>query len=372
MHSKQKLLLRITCFFWIVTKVAGYQAWLANGRLYPVVPPFKFLDVVPAIVHSILFWTSLSGLALLIIFPLKRFLLISTLVVIVLSCTLDVLRWQPWEYQYLFFLLIFIINHNNPKALYSAIVFVLASVYIYSGLHKINGGFLHTVWDSMMLHRFMGLSRVTITHLKLHHIGLALPVIEAAAGLALLFTKKKFIPAVTLMGMHIFIIILLSGIGLNYNSIVLPWNFAMLLILYFFYYKEPYQFSLASIPMGKNAIVFLAWGILPALSFTGRWDNMLSSSLYSGNGWQMDICIKNPEDAKPLKEYFAKNDRKHICNGEARLPINKWSTNETGVQPYHEYWYYKRFKTEFEKKYPNIDATFIVYRYPYKEREILE
>jgi len=372
MHNKQELLLRITSFFWIITKINAYNAWVAEGRLYPVVPVFDFMDALPAIVHSILFGLSLAGLASLLIFPLKRILLISTLIVILCSCALDVLRWQPWEYQFIFFLLIFIFNPKNPRAVYSTIVFVLASIYIYSGLHKLNGGFLRSVWESMMLQQFFGLSKATIAHYKLHYTGLAIPLIETAAGLGLLFVKRKAVPALVLIAMHIFIIIMLSGVGINYNSIVLPWNFAMLLSLYFFYYKEHYQFSFPDVIKGRNTVVFLMWGILPALSFAGYWDTTLSSSLYSGVSKRMDICIKNPDAAKPLKKYFSATDKNNNCNGEARLPLNNWSIKETHVLPHHEAWYFERFKTRFEKMYPGTGATFVIYAYPFKEKTVLK
>jgi hypothetical protein len=365
MHNRQKLLLRITCFFWLITKITGYKTWIAEGRLYPVVPPFEFLEAVPAVFHTLLFALSLLGLTLLCIFPQKRIILISTLVIILGSCVLDVLRWQPWEYQFIFFLTVFIINQDNPKALYSTIIFILASVYIYSGLQKLNGGFLHSVWESMILHKFFGMPGATIRYLKLHYIGLAIPIIETAAGLALLFLRRKIVPAVILISMHVFIIILLSGVGISYNSIVLPWNFAMVFFLYFFYLKEPYQFAFRDVINKPNAVVFLMWGIMPALSFIGYWDKMLSSSLYSGNAKRLDICIKNTESAKQLHPYFSDNDKRNNCNGAAKISLNHWASAETGVLPYPEEWYYKKLKAKYEKLYPGTEPRFVMFTYPY-------
>jgi hypothetical protein len=372
MHNRQKLLLRITCFLWLITKIASYKMWIAEGRLYPVVPPFEFLEAVPNVFHTLLFGLSLLGLTLLFIFPQKRIILISTLLVILCSCSLDVLRWQPWEYQFIFFLIIFIINRDNPKALYSAIVFVLASVYIYSGLHKLNGGFLHSVWESMILHKFFGMPGGAIRHLKLHYIGLALPLIEIATGLGLLFLKRKLVPAVILIGMHGFIIILLSGVGINYNSIVLPWNFAMVFFLYFFYLKEPYQFAFRDMINKPNAIILLMWGIMPALSFIGYWDKMLSSSLYSGNAKHLDICIKSTKDAKQLRPYFSDSDKRNNCNGAAKISLSHWASAETGILPYPEEWYFKKLKAKYEKMYAGTGATFIIYAYPYADNVKLE
>jgi hypothetical protein len=224
----------------------------------------------------------------------------------------------------------------------------------------------------MILHRFFGISGAAIRHLKLHYIGLALPAIEIAAGLGLLFLRRKLVPAVILMGMHGFIIILLSGVGINYNSIVLPWNFAMVLFLYFFYMKEPYKFAFPDVINRTNAIVFLMWGIMPALSFIGYWDKMLSSSLYSGNAKRLDICIENTDGAKQLSPYFSNSDKRNNCTGARKLSLSHWSNTEMGVMPYPEEWYFKKLKAKYEKMYPGTQASFIMYAYPYSNKVELE
>jgi len=309
---------------------------------------------------------------LLLIFPQEKLLQISTLVIIVGSCSLDVLRWQPWEYQFLFFLLIFIINRNNAKTLYSAIIFVMASTYIYSGLHKINGGFLHSVWDFMILQEFLGVSAAKIMQFKLHYLGLAIPVIEALGGLGMLFVKRKLLPVSVLIAMHIFIIALLLSRGVAYVSVIPQWNTAMILFLLLFYYRESYQFTFSSIYAKKNKLVFLFWGVLPALSFVGLWDNYLSSSVYTGNMKHMDVCISNIAPVAQMQPYFVKKDRRNLCDGNARLKLYEWAIKETRVLPYPEDWYFKRFKAKYERMYPGTNATFIVYKYPFKDRKILK
>ena len=350
--------------------VMGYKLWIKEGRLYPVVPLFDFLGIVPPLLHTVLFALILIGLLLLMIFPQKRFLLIGTLIIILCSCVLDILRWQPWEYQFIFFLLIFIFNHKKPQSLYSAIVFVLASLYIYSGLHKVNGGFLHMVWDTLILNRFLGLPGALIK--KLHYAGLIVPLIEVVAGLSLLFVKKKLVPVIVLTVMHVFIIILLCKVDINYNSIVLPWNFAILMMLWFYYYQEPYQFLFTDIIKQKNIVVLSLWGIAPVLSFIGYWDVYLSSSLYSGDTKYMDICIENTAVVTPLRVYFSNDDRRNICTGQVRLPLYRWARDETGILPYPEDWYYKKFAKEFKKMYPDTDATLTIYSYPFKERRQID
>lgn len=366
MKDTQSLLVRITCLFWITTKLFSYRAWFADGRLYPVVPPFEFLDTLPPIAHSASFFLSLAGLGLLIIFPRKVWLMAASFVIILFSCLLDVMRWQPWEYQCLFFLLLFIINRNKPAALFSAIIFVMGSIYIYSGIHKFNGGFLCSVWENLILRRLMGLSWATIKEWHLHYAGLILPVVETMAGILLLMLKNKKIPLVILMIMHLLLLFMLSGSGMDKNRIVLPWNIFMLLILYFYYYKGNQQFSMPVILRWPNLIILLFWGILPAFNFVGLWEKKFSSSLYSGKARYLDICIRNPQAVPQLREHFQKWDPRALCDGQARISLYYWSAKEMRLLPYPEDWYFKKFKKKWEKLYPDAGAEFKVYQYPYK------
>src|SRR6266404_7860670 len=107
--SKKIIATRLLCFFWLIAKAISCKVWLAD-RLFPIVPPFKFL-FVPSFVHLVLLIFSLSALLVLFIFPSKRFLQISVLIIEVLACLLDQNRWQPWEYQYIFIIIALVINY---------------------------------------------------------------------------------------------------------------------------------------------------------------------------------------------------------------------------------------------------------------------
>ncbi len=373
MKDSQSFLIRITCMFWIITKLFSYRAWFAEGRLYPVVPPFEFLDSLPPIAHSISFFLSLLGLTLLIIFPRKTVLMVGLLIVILFSCLLDVMRWQPWEYQCLFFLIIFIINRKSPAASYSAIVFVMGCIYIYSGIHKWNAGYLFTVWENLILRKLLGFSLATIRDRNLHYPGLILPLIETAAGVLLLTLKNKKIPLSILITMHVLLLFMLGGAGIAKNRIVLPWNVFMMLVLFYYYYRESQRFELPLMLRGPNLAIVLFWGILPSLHLVGYWDKKLSASMYSGTMKYMDVCIKNPEAVPQFKTYFTEQDPYHTCtDGKARLPPYTVSSREMHLLPYPEYWYFKKFKKKWEKMYPDANAEFTVYQYPYKEKVVLE
>jgi len=93
-------------------------------------------------------------LIMLLFLTKNRSLLISVLAIEIFLCLLDQNRVLPWEYLYIFIIVVFIVNANTPGYIMPAIILILASTYFYSGLCKLNEGFLHIVWGNMILHAF--------------------------------------------------------------------------------------------------------------------------------------------------------------------------------------------------------------------------
>lgn len=142
-------LLRFTCFFWILGKVFTYESWL-GGRDLPTVSFIEALDNLPLQVHLSLYILSLALLTVILIRPI-RWLIVAFMFIEVFSVLLDALRLQAWEYMYLFFFGYFALYFNKPVYFRKVVVYILASTYFFSGLHKFNGAFLHFIWDSFFL-----------------------------------------------------------------------------------------------------------------------------------------------------------------------------------------------------------------------------
>lgn len=363
-ESKANLIIRITCAFWIFTKLFSYKVWHTD-RLFPVIPPFEFLDNIPNSVHLALFFIALGGIALLGIFPKSKVILVATIAIELFSCLLDQSRWQPWEYQYLLTFLFFIFYHKNQKQFLNYFSFLIIATYFFSGLHKLNGGFLYTVWEKMILIRFCGFEANQIQNIVVHYAGLALPIFEILAALGLLFSKNKRTFALLLVGMHVFILIFLSPLGINYNSIVWPWNVVMILYLIILYYNHATIISLRNLLTGFNKISFTVIAIFPLLSFFGLYDNYLSFNLYSGKLSSFRICIDEEKMGNNLKPYISKNQ--FYCGSKASVSVDDWAMKEMNVALYPEERIYLEIQKKWNEKYPNSDAEYVIYHYPYKK-----
>lgn len=348
------LILRVTCFFWLIAKFISWKLWLAN-RLFPLVPPVEILHV-PAIIHLVLFVCSLTILSFILIFPHKKYLLLLLLLTEIFSCAFDQNRWQPWEYQYLF--IVFVTYLHKTERLIASVACILVATYLYSGINKLNSNFLLNVWSNLILKHYLQLSDSYMHNRALYFAGYILPAIEMFGAVALFFVQTRKFAAFVLIAMHLFNLIVLGPFGLQYNKVVWPWNIAMIFFLCLIFINQKAHSKI--VWKNTNVPVAFCWLILPALSFVGRWDNYLSCNLYSGNLPQMIICLKGNVDSVTVKKYFNKQNSTHICDGGYTLNIQKWAMAEMNVPAYPEERIYQLIKQDWQRKYPSSNALFFI------------
>ena len=355
------ILLRITCLFWLIAKLIGWKMY-TTYRLFPTAPIFGWLDNVPSSVHTVLFLLSVLLIIILFIKPVNKYFLIGLLAADLLLCLPDQNRWQPWEYQYLFIIFIFIANVNRQKIIPVAVSFLLAFTYIYSGLGKLNMGFLETTWTTTILKHFFRAPASIANNHWLYFAGYGVGSIELIAGIGLLFSKTKKTSAVVLILMHVFVLLLLGPLGLRFNKVIWPWNLAMILYLYvIFVKKNDIAITFRPLIAGWNLLVILCWGILPSLNFIGYWDNYLSLSMYSGKIPKMIVCVSDTGNCKPLSGFFYKSNATKICSGEMKINIQNWAMTETNVPVYPEFRVYKTIREKLKKQYPLAGFSFYYY-----------
>ncbi|HEX8460222.1 MAG TPA: hypothetical protein VF623_02285 [Segetibacter sp.] len=293
----KRFLLQATCIFWLVEKLITWKLWTSN-RLYPVTPVFEIFGNIPSVFYFLLLITSFVCLISLFLSPQSRVFLFVLLFAEILTCLGDYNRLQPWEYQYIFTVLIFTVYNKNKETLIAAIAFIIACTYFYSGINKFSTAFLYRIWNNMILIRFFKINKVFAANDLVHYSGFLLPAIEVLCSIALLFNRTKRISAIVLITMHLFNLLLLGPLGLKYNPSVWPWNVAMI----FFLNSIFLSISITFRPLIKfqNSPLFLLWGLLPALNTIGKWDDYLSSNLYTGKTMDMMVCFKSNNNVYPL------------------------------------------------------------------------
>ena len=365
------LLLKITCIAWLIAKLYSYKAWITD-RNFPIIPTFDFF-VVPSEIHTLLFALSLIGIATLLLFPNKKVLIVALIFVEIFSCLLDQMRWQPWEYQYLITLILFVLSKGNKKQFVVLLTFILGCTYIFSGLHKFSGGFLYNVWDKMVLDRFMKLSIERIQNPFLHYSGLVLALLELFIGFGMLFFKNKKVNYVLAIAMHLLIIIVFGPWGISHNLIIIPWNLGMIaLLVVLFLEDKPIYFTASFFQNKLNVALFFVIGVLPFLSFVNKWDHYFSFNLYSGTTKTLVICVDSNINVTELDPYVFKRKYNKYCYKSYSINTMSWALKELKVPVPPQERIFKKLKRNFNTAFPNLENKSVYYWYPYKKDNIKE
>jgi len=360
-NQQIKYLIKIVALFWFFTKLWSYKTWIAE-RAYPIIPPFDFLKNVSNSFHVILFGLSLLNLLLVIFLKRDKWVLISLFFLELVSCSLDTVRWQPWEFMYICMLLIVVFNFSRPKNIILLFHLFLVAMYLFSGLHKLNRSFLSSFWMDTILQNFFGLSLNFILEFKLFFVGLLIPVIEILLAISLLILKSKRKISFILIAMHICILIIIGPFGLSYNSVVWFWNLGLIFVL-FILYSSP-VICLDNKVLVNNSYWFVLWFLMPILSFFGCWYQYFSFNLYSGKGYQMYICVNN--DVDELKPYleFGK-----LYRDKPYLILQSWAMSEIKSAPIPELEIYKKMSDEVKKRYGDKNVRVFLYNTQTKKIE---
>jgi len=353
------LLLKVTAFFWAIMKLWTYKKWIAD-RLYPVIPTFDFLENIPGFVHSVLFCLSLVFLSLIFLKQKKRLIILLFLSSEVLSCLLDVVRWQPWEYMYLCIFGVILINYRKPKSIIILIHLFLVSMYLFSGLHKMNRVFLNDVWVNTILIDLLGISFDTVLKYKLFFIGLIIPFFEVLFAGLLLFSKNKKKISFYLIAIHLAVLIILGPFGLNFNSVIWFWNLALIFVLIILYNKA-FEITEAKNILSHNFYWLILWFVMPVFSFFGRWYQYLSFNLYSGKGEQMYIYFLRKDLVNP--EFGSIT----LYNHKPSVNLHNWAMKELNSAPIPEMEVYLKIGEEIKKRYGKDRVKIILYNSGNKE-----
>jgi len=292
--------------------IASAPVW-TNTRTFPLLPIVAGFPVLPPPGDLCLYALMLGTLVGALWF--YRTAVIVFLVASFFAYCGDQNRGQPWLYMYWVMMLLSLFPAPTAAA---ACRGAIAILYIWGGIQKINMRFFAVTPEWFVV-------PAADWHLPTAAIGLlklgvqAAPFLEITIGLLLWFPRlRQFAFAATLL-VHLTALLFLGPLGHNYNWVVWPWNLAMIALVFGLFArgklfatpapaeiaapkskpddraKTPVKlfpasdrFSLrptfAELRRSRLALVIVAlYGLLPILSYSGRWDSYFSFALYSEN-----------------------------------------------------------------------------------------
>lgn len=328
----------------------SHKLWLSE-RFFPTIPFFKFIPKFP----NPWDWFILLGLFTLLILGLiyrNRKVFIGIISITAILLLQDQMRWQPWAYIYLLLLLPFLWKEDQQKVFINYFQIILIGVYIWSGIHKLSPNFIEITFMNILKVFWENLDPETFQSISF--LGYSISIIEIITGIFLILPKLRKIGVYLACMTHITILIYLSPLGINSNSIVYPWNIAMIIIVFltffgtnnklFFWKIEKPAFS------GLQCLVIILVWVLPGLNFAKLWDHYLSFSLYSGKVNVFHIAIQQGELGKidrRYRDYFV--DVEGLTGG-AIIDVNLWAMKELNVPFYPETRLFKEVGKTFCKQ----------------------
>jgi hypothetical protein len=219
--------------------------------------------------------------------------------------------------------------------------FIMAATYVWSGVQKYNASFLTGVYP-WLLKPFVAEPAPEF----MLQMGALIPFLEAGIGIGLLVPSVRIIALVLVLGMHASLLYCLGPLGHDWNSVVWPWNVAMMAMACILFWRTPDVTFLAIVrpSTGYGWLAALLFGVMPFFNFLGLWDSYLSAALYSGNLIEADIII-GPQvydrSARAIQGYCEARD------GEYVVDLESWSMGELNVPPYPARRVYRRIARSF-------------------------
>ncbi len=287
------VVVRLTAFCVFVSLLLTHDLWFMEGRLYA---PAPMMAGLPAAANIFLYGLILAVCGMLCVFPSQRrwgAVVAPAFVYFVLQ---DQLRGQFYLYMYVFALLIAaaVPKRVTDKHL-DPVRFMLAGVYIWAGVYKLNAIFITQVfpWFVAPFFPFPEAAKV---------IGFAVPFLEAAVGVLLLLPPWRWLAQILAFGMLVVVLLAIGPLGHNQALPVWPANVYMdaLVIFLFIGNRRTLPFK-----PPLNIAATLLFIVLPALGFLKQMGPHPTFQLYCGCVPLAQVEFAKGEDFTFLPETLA-------------------------------------------------------------------
>lgn len=279
--GKLRSIVLITLAALVSSMVITSDLWTLD-RGFPVIPILSVPPALPNWVDRVFVILTPVSLALLAWRARLHYL------VLFISCFLVVLiqdhmRLQPWAYQHLLFGTVAGLGlvRAKQRQTIDALRLIMVCTYVYAAMFKMNAGFFE--FAGITFFDFLNSVLPNAIHWAPQVLGWMIPCLELAIGLGLLFPQWRRHAAWGGMLMHLFILLFIV-VRLRWNWVIVPWNLAMIALLWLLFLNNA-KFSWRNIKPKAGAplqwLLFLLVGIMPAFHFIGLWPANLSFDLYS-------------------------------------------------------------------------------------------
>jgi hypothetical protein len=314
--------------------------WFRKQFKIPCISPF-FADFHAPdwAVWGLSGWIVLALVAL-IIRPQFNWLFYPILIALGLLFLFDGLFLQIWIWFYFQLFLVFLPQKTtiNEAKNQQAIQWIIAAMYVWSGFFKLGPYFVE---DSFPW--FLEPIPVLRDWGKIEVLGYFAAFFEMSLGIGLILPKTRTIFKSLAVFFHVFIILVLSPLGHNWNTLVIPWNVAMIGLIFMCFEANSPPFTnfgsfsglnlsqklrLRNLVSFVNVAIILAW-LGSFLSLFSMFPADFSWRMYSGTHSELTFYFQEKSIIKQLQI----PEDKVFGSTSLKITIEDWMNTQTGVLP---------------------------------------
>lgn len=372
--TRLQLIRQAVCLFFLIGIALSLPLWHGQ-RLFPLIPAIPGMEPLPAPLDFVLLGLLATAVVLNLI-RRRRLLAGLLLGLMAVMVFLDQMRLQPWVFIYFLTLIPFAltdwqdekaIKKQGPPIL-NFIQILLIGVYLWSGLHKFTDSFAEIVHPMLL----KGLFRVPDGSwlLTAKPLAYAAASVEVLIGLGLIFPKTRNLAVIGAILTHLLIIAWVSPLGGNSNFTVLPWNAAMIALVFLSAYNVKNRITLwpaSPLRWATAALAVLVW-VMPMLNLKDKWDAYLSFNLYTERISHLFVALRQDalDQSDPhLSVYYA--EERLIEEGRV-IDMELWAFEELKVPVYPAPRVFRAIGRHFCSPSVNPDQVmFTTYRRPFRE-----
>lgn len=330
----------------LVLVAATWRLWTPQ-TVYPQIPLLAWAGAIPVAVEWLAAAVLVGAFAMAGVAPQSgyrgRVGLAAASAALVVLMLIDQHRAQPWAYEFL--LLGLIVALSRPRRGVVLCRWLVASIYLYSGLSKLDATFLETHGRQLLFGTLaqFGWQPRFWSETALSAAAAVLPVGEllVAVGLCVPMLRR---PAVVGSGlMHVGLLVALGPWGLNHRPAVLLWNVYFLAqnVILFWPRLSADDSPSAAAPSraercGDVTAVLIAAAaiLLPLLEPWSRFDHWPAWAVYASRPERVAVLIDADAAGRLPPELQTLLAPPRWADGRRRVRIDEWSLATLDVPIY--------------------------------------
>ena len=329
-------IVRITSLAFLCTLALSWRAYIPSRRIFAISPVIELLESTPVWVDWSILILSIGCLGWLVIQPLQRAPAAGVLACTVFWILQDLLRFQPYTYMY-FFTILWAVFFTSRSI--DALKIMVASVYVWGGVHKINATFFLSLFPEFIEPLYTFPKEPSLFAALIVLVMFLVPLYETTIGLLLVFSPRRRRLAT---GMALLmLVVVLTSLGLDdhpWNLTVWPWNIYLFLLVFMLLYKSAPVDEKVHFRFDVPALVTIVlFSIIPSLALFGWGHSYPAFKLYSGNTKSAEVMLSQDENLLLLPDSL-----RQLVGRAHKLPLVDWTAHEFELVVYPESYVFRR------------------------------